>query len=64
MKKIAEQEVEITTKDPYYWIAHYVFDDKCGIDSTVIKKKIHSLADECNLQNESSDTSNSSSQEE
>jgi hypothetical protein len=46
LKKIGNKNIEITTKNPFYWIAHYIFDDKDGITEKVIKEQISILANE------------------
>jgi hypothetical protein len=43
---ISKGELEITTKNVYYWIAHYVFDDCEGITPNLVKAKIKILLKE------------------
>lgn len=40
---IANEQLEVTTKNVYYWIAHYVFDESEGINEGTIKKYINSI---------------------
>ena len=57
LNKIANDEIEITTKDPYYFICHHIFENRNGITPRIIKLKINEIADNYNLRNESSESS-------
>lgn len=43
---ISNGEIQVTTKDVYYWITHYIFDDIDGITPKVIKARITQLVNE------------------
>lgn len=40
---ISNGEIQVTTKDIYYWITHYVFDDIDGITPKLIKLRVRQL---------------------
>jgi hypothetical protein len=44
--------LNITTKNIFYWIAHYVFEDTDGITESVVKKRIMELATELKWKSE------------
>jgi len=54
---IANGKIAITTKNPYYWIVHYIFEDEDGIDATQVKKKIKEMY--FNSKNDKSDNEES-----
>jgi hypothetical protein len=44
LKSIGSQQTYIHTKDPYYYLSHYVFDDT--ISPEIVKKRIASMIHE------------------
>lgn len=51
---ISNGSLNVTTKNIFYWIAHYVFEDTDGITETLVKKRIMELATELKCKSENS----------
>jgi len=66
LQQISNDELDVHTKNPYYWIAHYVFDDKEGITAESIKKKVNKMYaafGEAQLEIDTGDDNKSSTEE-
>jgi hypothetical protein len=46
---ISNGKVHVTTKNVYYWITHYVFNDADGITESTVKKHVKKIAKELGM---------------
>ena len=43
---ISNGSIQVTTKNVYYWITHYIFDDVDGITENLVKARVKQLVKE------------------